>query len=111
MSGEAIVTLPCNNLGIDTTASYSPDGKNIIFSSDRSGSQQLYIMSSDGLSLQKISNGGGSYSKPVWSKNGKFIAFTKIKGGKFFVCQLVYKCKGIILLYSFFKIYGLFNEL
>ncbi|NBR95152.1 MAG: hypothetical protein EBT55_02445 [Proteobacteria bacterium] len=71
--------------GIDTTASYSPDGKKIVFSSDRSGGQQLYLMSSDGLSLEKISNGGGSYSKPVWSKNGKFIAFTKIKGGKFFI--------------------------
>ena len=42
--------------GIDTTASYSPDGKKIVFSSDRSGGQQLYLMSSDGLSLEKHKN-------------------------------------------------------
>lgn len=70
---------------IDTTPSYSPDGKSIAFSSDRAGGQQIYVMSIDGSSIKKISTGQGTYSKPIWSPDGKLIAFTRIKGGQFFI--------------------------
>jgi len=70
---------------IDTTASYSADGKQIIFASDRENNQQLYIMNSDGTQINRISYGGGSYSKPSWSNDSKLIAFTKIKGGQFMI--------------------------
>ena len=33
--------------GIDTTPSYSPDGSKIVFSSDRSGTQKIYVMNSN----------------------------------------------------------------
>ena len=33
---------------IDTSPSYSPNGKFIAFNSDRSGLQQIYVMRSDG---------------------------------------------------------------
>jgi TolB protein len=68
---------------IDTTPSYSPDGKFVAFSSDRAGGQQIYLMNLDGSSVKKISTGQGTYSKPVWSPDGKLIAFTRIKGGQF----------------------------
>lgn len=70
---------------IDTTPSYSPDGKMIAFASDRSGSQQIYTVTNDGYSLKKISQGGGNYSKPVYSPDGKLITFTKMQGGKFYI--------------------------
>lgn len=72
-----------NHPAIDTTPSYSPDGRHIIFSSDRDGSQQIYVMNSDGSGLKKISTDKGSYSKPLWSPDGKLIAFTKIKSNQF----------------------------
>ena len=34
--------------GADTSPSYSPDGRRIVFESDRSGTQQLYVMDADG---------------------------------------------------------------
>lgn len=71
--------------GIDTTASYSPDGKYIAFASDRAGSQKLYLLAVDGYSLKRLSNGSGTYSKPVWSPDGKLIAFTKIENGQFYI--------------------------
>jgi TolB protein len=37
-----------NSAAIDTSPSYSPDGSQIVFESDRGGRQQLYIMGADG---------------------------------------------------------------
>ena len=39
---------------IDTSPSYSPDGKYITFNSDRSGYQQIYVMKSDGSNVKDI---------------------------------------------------------
>ena len=37
---------------IDTSPSFSPDGKFIAFNSDRSGLQQIYVMRSDGSNVK-----------------------------------------------------------
>ena len=63
--------------GIDTDPSFSPDGSKIVFESDRSGSQQLYIMNADGSNQRRISFGGGWYASPEWSPDGEWIAFTR----------------------------------
>jgi TolB protein len=65
---------------IDVGGSYSPDGTRIVFESDRSGTQQLYVMNADGSDAQRISFGGGRYATPEWSPRGDQIAFTKIAG-------------------------------
>jgi TolB protein len=69
---------------IDTAPSYSPDGQQIAFESDRGNSQQLYVMNADGSNQRRISPlGDGRYSTPVWSPRGDVIAFTKQGGGSF----------------------------
>ncbi len=68
---------------IDTSPSYSPDGSRIVFSSDRGGRPQLYVMNADGTDPKRLSFGEGSYSTPVWSPRGDLIAFTKQSGGGF----------------------------
>ncbi|MGH6858930.1 MAG: Tol-Pal system beta propeller repeat protein TolB [Phyllobacterium sp.] len=68
---------------IDTGASYSPDGSQVVFESDRGGRPQIYKMGADGSNPQRISFGDGSYSTPVWSPRGDLIAFTKQSGGQF----------------------------
>jgi TolB protein len=69
---------------IDTAPSYSPDGARLCFESDRGGRQQIYVMAATGGAAQRISFGGeGSYSTPVWSPRGDYIAFTRQAEGKF----------------------------
>ena len=70
---------------IDTGPSYSPDGRQVTFESDRANHQQLYIMGSDGSAARRISNGDGRYSTPVWSPRGDYIAFTKQASGRFLI--------------------------
>ncbi|MCT8997940.1 Tol-Pal system beta propeller repeat protein TolB [Chelativorans intermedius] len=68
---------------IDTSPSYSPDGKQVTFTSDRGGRAQIYVMNADGSNQRRISFGDGTYSTPVWSPRGDLIAFTKQSAGQF----------------------------
>lgn len=70
---------------IDTSPCYSPDGKFIVFNSDRGGTQQLYIMNSDGSNIRRLSFGKGRYATPVWSPRGDWIAFTRFGRDGFFI--------------------------
>jgi TolB protein len=74
-----------DTVAIDTAPSYAPDGARICFESDRGGQPQIYVMGANGGDPQRISfsKDGGSYSTPVWSPRGDYIAFTKQFEGKF----------------------------
>jgi Tol biopolymer transport system component len=64
--------------GYDAEASYSPDGKSIVFCSNRSGAEnlELYIMDSDGKNVRKLTNAPGCYNGgPFFSPDGKRIIF------------------------------------
>ena len=79
---ERVVERITDHSSIDTSPSYSPDGKYICFNSDRSGLQQIYVMKSDGSDVKRITFGIWIvYGTPVWSPRGDLIAFTKVRKG------------------------------
>jgi TolB protein len=64
--------------GYDAEGSYSPDGKQIVFCSNRSGEKnlELYIMDRDGSNVRKLTNAPGCYNGgPFFSPDGKRVIF------------------------------------
>ncbi len=68
----------------DSNPSWSPDGKYILFASDRDsngetglGRYDLYIMNSDGTNIQRLTQSakGIDAYQPVWSPDGKWILY------------------------------------
>ena len=65
-----------NNPAIDTSPTWSPEGRRIAFVSNRQGSGgQIYYCDIDGSNLQRIIKEGGDADSPAWSPDGKWIAF------------------------------------
>jgi TolB protein len=56
-----------NNPAIDTTPTWSPNGTQIAFTSDRSGQPQIYIVGSDGLNLRRITTMDSYADRPTWA--------------------------------------------
>ncbi|MEK6644072.1 MAG: hypothetical protein AABZ08_09195 [Planctomycetota bacterium] len=61
--------------GYDAECSYSPDGKEIVFASDRAGNPDLYIMNADGSNLRRLTNKPGYDGGPFFSPDGTKIIF------------------------------------
>jgi Tol biopolymer transport system component len=62
--------------GYDAEGSYSRDGKQIVFCSNRDGHLELYIMDADGKNVRKLTNAPGCYNGgPFFSPDGKQVIF------------------------------------
>ena len=59
-----------SNSGSNECPTWAPDGRHIAFQSNRSGTEQIYIMLLDGSGERRITH-QGSNSSPAWS--GYFI--------------------------------------
>ena len=73
----------------DKWPSWSPDGSQIAFISDKSGEEEIYLIPQDGSKpAEQITTGGSAMRyQPEWAPDGKRIAFSD-KDGKVYVLTL-----------------------
>ena len=65
----------------DAYPSWSPDGKQIAFMSDRTGKNQIYVMNADGTVQTRITNDSFANHDPAWSPDGVYIAYVSDHSG------------------------------
>ena len=58
----------------------SPDGARVVFLSDRSGSDEIWLCDAGGANLVQLTTSGGSFGTPRWSPDSRYLASEHTKG-------------------------------
>ncbi|MFP5354143.1 MAG: hypothetical protein ACLGIK_03170 [Gemmatimonadota bacterium] len=67
-----------SGMAYDAQPRFSPDGKQVVFVSDRSGGDNVWIMSLDGKDTTQVTKGNTSgYVSPEWTPDGKYVVASK----------------------------------
>jgi Tol biopolymer transport system component/DNA-binding winged helix-turn-helix (wHTH) protein len=64
--------------GVAFRPSYSPDGKKIVFESDRMGYSDLWMCDSDGSNCSQLTAIHGTSGTARWSPDGRYISFESV---------------------------------
>ena len=62
----------------DGQPNFSPDGRTIVFASDRSGSENLWLMDADGSHVRALTKETDhSFVSPTWTPDGKYVVASR----------------------------------
>ncbi len=86
------------NRAIDTEGSWSPDGKHIYFTSDRSGGPQIYRMPASGGTPERVTFEGSYNARPRLSEDGKKLAMVHNDRGNYRIAVLDLARKDLLVL-------------
>jgi Tol biopolymer transport system component len=77
-----IATPLTRGMAFDAQPRFSPDGTRVVFTSDRSGGENLWILSLDLRDTVQVTRGNdNAYQSPTWSLDGDYIVATRQGGG------------------------------
>ncbi|MEO5906404.1 MAG: DUF5050 domain-containing protein [Saprospiraceae bacterium] len=66
----------------DSDPDYSPDGNKIVFTSSRTGDNEIFIMNSDGSNQLRLTNETFTDFMPAWNPDGDKIVFVSFRGNE-----------------------------
>ncbi len=73
------------NRAIDTEPAWSPDGQRLVFTSDRAGKPQIYMMDSDGGNVERMTFEGSYNARASYSPDGKRLTLVTRENGKYHI--------------------------
>ena len=85
---------------IDTEGTWSPDGRYIYFTSDRSGGPQVYRMAANGGTPERITFEGSYNARPRLSPDGSRLAMVHNDRGNFRIAVMNIERKDLLVLSS-----------
>jgi TolB protein len=83
---------------IDTEGSWSPDGRYIYFTSDRSGGPQVYRVSANGGSAERVTFEGSYNARPRISPDGEKLAMVHLQNGNYRIAVMDLDRKDLLVL-------------
>ncbi|MEP7382363.1 MAG: hypothetical protein ABI910_11785, partial [Gemmatimonadota bacterium] len=76
--GGGAATRITSGPGYDTQPRYSPDGRRIVFLSDRNGSENLWLANADGTQPRALSKAERTnFVSPTWAPDGSYVLVTR----------------------------------
>ncbi len=67
-----------SGMGFDAQPRFSPDGKKVVFVSDRSGGENVWIQSLDGKDTTQVTKGNNNmYVSPEWTPDGAYVVSSR----------------------------------
>jgi Tol biopolymer transport system component len=90
-----------SGLALDTQPRFSPDGKRLVFVSDRGGAENLWLLevgrtivdttaAADSTGLKALTKGPNTaYASPEWTPDGKYIIASKAAAWAFTICGCI----------------------
>jgi len=83
---------------IDTEGSWSPDGRYIYFTSDRSGGPQIYRVSANGGTPERVTFEGSYNARPRLSPDGSKLAMVHLDRGNYRIAVMDVERKDLLVL-------------
>jgi TolB protein len=82
---------------IDTEGSWSPDGRYVYFTSDRSGGPQIYRVPASGGSPERVTFEGGYNARPRMSPDGERLAMVHLDRGNYRIAVMGMENKELLV--------------
>jgi dipeptidyl aminopeptidase/acylaminoacyl peptidase len=95
--GGGTATRLTSGPAFDSQPRWSPDGKRIVFLSDRSGAENVWLCDADGSKTKALTKGTNNlYASPEWTPDGNFIVVSRSSGvlGSVYELWLIHKDGG-----------------
>lgn len=81
IDGRVVRRLTSDRRASDYFPVWSPDGRRVVFVSNRDGDDELFVMSANGSGLRQLTRNRAVDTTPAWSPDGRSLVFASNRAG------------------------------